>query len=151
MRTPKSGRIFQITLLDQPAKQWLARTAFSFPRASKRLSYFLLPSPQRLNCLTLPAERRPPAGRLGTSPNQKRRVGDRRFTTRFPRCWQCQDAPRPKRTADLHLTLWRAGRNEVTARRPMRPKVDLHRACKKPPVGNGVKPYLRCSALTPFQ
>src|SRR5207249_11382980 len=45
------GCIFQITLLDQPAKQWLARTAFSFPRASKRLSYFLLPSPQRLSLL----------------------------------------------------------------------------------------------------
>ena len=50
----RRGSIFQITLLDQPAKQWLARTAFSFPRASKRLSYFLLPSPQRLNCLIPP-------------------------------------------------------------------------------------------------
>ena len=53
----RRGRIFQITLLDQPAKQWLARTAFSFPRASKRLSYFLLPSPQRLSCLEPPPDR----------------------------------------------------------------------------------------------
>jgi len=39
--------------------------------------------------MTLPPERRPPARRLRTSPNQKRRVGDRRSATLFPFCWQC--------------------------------------------------------------
>ena len=43
--------------------------------------------------LTLPPERRPPARRLCTSPDQKRRVGDRRSASRFPSWWQCQDAP----------------------------------------------------------
>src|SRR6266516_5455179 len=43
--------------------------------------------------LTLPPERRPPARRLGISPDQKRRVGDWRSTTGFRRWWQCQDAP----------------------------------------------------------
>ena len=43
--------------------------------------------------LTPPPERRPPARRLCTNPNWKRRVGDRRSTARFPRWWQCQDAP----------------------------------------------------------
>src|SRR5438094_630940 len=32
----RPGRIFQVTLLNQPAKQWLARTAFSLPGASNR-------------------------------------------------------------------------------------------------------------------
>src|SRR6266516_2325968 len=36
-------------------------------------------------------ERQPPARRLCESASQKRRVGDRRLTTRFP--WRCQDAP----------------------------------------------------------
>src|SRR6266516_1891056 len=39
--------------------------------------------------MTLPPERRPPARRLRTSPNQKRPVGDRRSATLFPFCWQC--------------------------------------------------------------
>ena len=42
---------------------------------------------------TAPAERRPPARPLCTSPNQKRRFGNRRSIARFPRWWKCEDAP----------------------------------------------------------
>ena len=42
---------------------------------------------------TLPPERRPPARRLWTSPNQRRRAGGWRSANRFLRSWECQDAP----------------------------------------------------------